>query len=241
MFTEDDLLPISALQHLLFCERQWALIHLEGQWTENRLTTEGRHLHERVDTLGVESRGDRRTARSLHLRSLRLGLTGRADAVEFHRLDPEEAAFAALPGEKAQAVRLPGVSGLWRPMPVEYKRGKPKKNRCDDVQLCAQGLCLEEMLQVDIPAGALFYGKTRRRTVVPFDDELRHLTETTIARLHELTGQRDTPRVRYTKKCDRCSLYATCLPKTTGGRRSARGYVARAVADILAARPGENS
>ncbi len=232
MFTEDDLLPISALQHLLFCERQWALIHLEGQWSENRLTTEGHHLHQRVDALGVESRGDLRTASSLHLRCMRLGITGRADVIEFHLSSQDRVVLCVDSDAPVAAVGLPKATGLWRPVPVEYKRGKPKKNRCDEVQLCAQALCLEEMLRVQIPAGALFYGKTRRRTAVQFDEALRRLTEHTIARLHELTLKRETPKVPYKKECDRCSLYALCLPKTTGARCSARSYLTRVVAEI---------
>ena len=162
-FTEDDLLPISALQHLLFCERQAALIHLEQLWAENTLTVQGRHLHERVDTAPGESRGDVRFARALPLRSLRLGLVGRADLVELHRI-PADAAEAGEPGAS-----LPGVPGVWRPFPVEYKRGRPKPHHADLVQLCAQALCLEEMLGTPVPAGALFYGETRRRHDVAFD------------------------------------------------------------------------
>jgi len=139
-YTEDDLIPISALQHFVFCERQCALIHIEQAWTENRLTAEGRLLHERVHDQGGESRAGVRIERGLPLRSLRLGLVGVADVVEFHPLS----------------------EGGWRPFPVEYKRGKPKRNACDEIQVCAQALCLEEMLGVRIPAGALFYGKTHR-------------------------------------------------------------------------------
>jgi len=233
MFSEDDLLPISALQHLLFCERQWALIHLEGIWDENRLTTEGRHLHERVDSAETEVRRDVRIARGLRLRSLRLGLTGRADVVEFYRVGDSVPSPAADAGQRQEGVQLNGVPGRWRPSPVEYKRGRPKRNHCDTVQLCAQALCLEEMLDVSVPSGALFYGKPRRRQKVFLDDDLRAETEATAARLHELSHAGITPRARYTKKCDRCSLLAVCLPKTTGARRSTRDYLARAVTDIV--------
>ena len=149
-FAERDLLPLSALQHLVFCERQFALIHVEQVWTENVLTVEGRQLHEQVDGGEAEARGEVRIARSVPLRSLRLGLTGRSDVVELRR--------------SADGVEIPGVSGRWRPYPIEYKRGKPKPHRADEVQLCAQGMCLEEMLGVEVPLGALFYGTTRRRT-----------------------------------------------------------------------------
>ncbi len=175
--SEDDLLPISALQHLVFCERQWGLIHLEQIWAENRLTLEGKHLHERVDESETESRGGVRTARALALRSLRLGLSGRADVVEFLRMEADEGPVDGADDGVSGAVALPGVAGLWRPFPVEYKRGKPKPDRCDEVQLCAQALCLEEMLDTEIPRGALFYGQPRRRQEVAFDPELRALTE----------------------------------------------------------------
>ncbi len=210
MFSESDLRPLSALQHLVFCERQCALIHLEQVWVENRFTAEGRLLHERADTVGGESRGDLRIARGLALCCLRLGLSGRADVVEFHRAE-------------GGGVELPGASGRWRPFPVEYKRGKPKAGRCDEVQLCAQALCLEEMLEVEVPAGALFYGKRRRRTEVRFNTELRRFTETAAERLHELLGCGRTPVAVREKKCDSCSLLGVCLPAAPA--KSARAYL----------------
>lgn len=203
-FAEDDLLPLSALQHLLFCERQAALIHLERLWAENPLTMEGRQLHEQVDHAPGESRGDVRLARALPLRSLRLGLVGKADLVELHRLP------AGAAGEQGAA--LPGVSGAWRPFPVEYKRGRPKAHHADLVQLCAQALCLEEMLGTPVPAGALFYGQTRRRLDVPFDAALRRETEEAAARLHRLLGSGVTPLPVREPKCDQCSLIHLCLP-----------------------------
>lgn len=204
MYTEADLLPLSALQHLMFCERQCALIHIEQVWTENRFTAEGRVMHERAHDGGSESRGGVRTARGLRIRSLRLGLIGQADVVEFPKGGP--------------------------PYPVEYKRGKPKANRCDEVQLCAQAICLEEMLEVDIPGGALFYGQPKRRTDVLFDEELRKLTENTAARLHELLACGATPPAVYSKKCDSCSLYEVCRPKTAGAGKSARRYLGQMLA-----------
>ncbi len=216
MYSEDELLPISALQHLAFCERQWALIHLEQQWSENRLTAEGRQLHERADEGHHQTKEGIRICRGLHLRSLRLGLTGRADVVEFH----------------------PDDAGNVRPFPIEYKRGRPKPDRRDEVQLCAQALCLEEMLNVEIKGGALFYGQPRRRTSVDFDSDLRAETERLAARLHELNAARVTPRAKYEKKCDSCSLYSICLPKTTGSS-SARKYLKRAVAASLAGEESE--
>ncbi len=238
MFTEDDLIPISALQHLVFCERQWGLIHLEGAWAENRLTTEGRQLHERVDQVESESRGDLRIARGLRLRSFRLGLTGRADVVEFHRLLDDAPGRRAPPDSPTEGVRQEGADGWWQPVPVEYKRGRPKKDHCDTVQLCAQALCLEEMLDVNIGCGALFYGKPRRRYDVPIDDALRAETEALTLRLRELTESRRTPLAAYAKKCDRCSLYDLCLPKTVGSGRSASAYL-RQTLDQIARPSGE--
>jgi CRISPR-associated exonuclease Cas4 len=218
LYAEDQLLPISALQHLLYCERQCALIHLEQAWSENRFTAEGRNLHEHVHEGGSESRGDTRTATGVRLRSLCLGLTGQADVVEFHRADSATAGDAV----PAAATAIPGISGRWGPFPVEYKRGKPKAHQADEVQLCAQALCLEEMLGVTIPAGALFYGATRRRLEVAFTPELRTLVAATAARLHVLLAAGVTPLAEYAKaKCDPCSLLELCQPRISGQRRVA--------------------
>ena len=222
MYAEDELLPISALQHLAFCERQWALIHLEGLWEENVLTTEGKRLHNRNDEPRREMRDGVLTVRALRLRSLRIGLTGRADVVEFRPLADE--------ADAATAVALPGTEGLWQPYPVEHKRGRPKRDRCDHVQLCAQALCLEEMLGVPVPDGALFYGARRRRLPVRFDLDLRRQTEALASRLHQLTQAGRTPPARRTRACRNCSLVHLCLPDVTGGR-SARTYLAQALTE----------
>jgi CRISPR-associated exonuclease Cas4 len=224
MFDEDDLLPLSGLQHLLFCERQWALIHIEQQWEENRLTQEGRVLHDRVHEAGTEARADLVVARSLRVRSLRLGLAGETDAVEFRRVA----------GESASGVRLEGRAGLWAPFPVEYKRGKPKGDAWDEVQLCAQALCLEETFRVVIEAGALFYGTTRRRTPVSFDAPLRERTEALAKRMHELYDVGATPQAVYEKKCEKCSLMERCMPKMSTRRRDVAGYLATALEDVEA-------
>jgi len=229
MYDEDELLPLSGLQHLVYCERQWALIHLEQLWAENRLTVEGRQLHERTDELGRQSRRDVRIVRGLSIHSLRLGLSGRADTVEFHRIDNASSELG-VPCEKLPvAVRLPGDSNLWRPFPVEYKRGRSKRSDCDRVQLCAQALCLEEMLSVSVPGGALFYGRTRRREDVALDAGLRDQTEQLAQRMHDLFRAGKTPRMVYdSKRCDRCSLYSKCEPKTTGAHRSVERYLSEA-------------
>jgi CRISPR-associated exonuclease Cas4 len=230
-YEEADLLPLSALQHLLFCERQCALIHLEGAWAENRYTAEGRHLHEVADSAVGESRAGVRTARGLALQSLRLGLSGRADVVELHPASTGPATPGVAPG----AV-LPGLPGRWWPFPVEYKRGKPKSGPADEVQLCAQALCLEEMLDVEVPEGALFYGKTRRRHEVRFTTELRRLTEQTAAQLHALFERRVTPAPVNDARCRRCSLVDLCLPSAPA--RSAARYLRTAIARSRA-EPGE--
>jgi CRISPR-associated exonuclease Cas4 len=219
MYTEDDLLPISALQHLLFCERQCALIHIEQLWVENLYTAEGRIMHERVDSGRSESRGDVRLAFGLPLRSLRLGLVGKADMVEFHREVKEE-------GQNLVD------SPLWRPFPVEYKRGRPKQEAWDEVQLCAQALCLEEMLAVEAPKGALFYGKTRRRVDVAFDADLRCKTEETARLLHDLVGRGRTPPPICTPACERCSFLETCLPHTLDKPKSVRKYLSSIIGDV---------
>lgn len=186
---EDDLVPISALQHMLFCPRQCALIHVERQWRENLFTAEGRLMHERPDAGVPSSRRGVRTLRSVPLRSRRLGLFGVADVVEVH-------------------------GRARRPLPVEYKRGRPKSHRADEVQLCAQGLCLEEMLKTDIAEGALFYGEERRRTTVAFDTELRGLTEATAAQVHAMIAAGTTPAPIYDRRrCISCSLIDLCQPK----------------------------
>ena len=224
MYAEDELLPISALQHLAFCERQWALIHIEGWWTENRLTAEGRILHQHVHSLETKSRGELQVANGLRLKSLHLGLTGIADVVEFYSLG-----IASEQNENNPfGVRLPKRRGLWRPFPVEYKRGQVKKNKCDEIQLCAQALCLEEMLKVNIASGALFYGRPRRRHEVIFDDSLRYKTTTLANRLHTFMQSGKTPPPVYDKKCQSCSLRTLCIPKAAG--KSVAKYLNRVFA-----------
>nr|WP_321467222.1 CRISPR-associated protein Cas4 [uncultured Desulfobulbus sp.] len=191
LFEEDELVMISALQHYLFCPRQCALIHIEQQWLENRLTAEGRILHERVHGGGRESRRTLRVEFDVPIRSLRLGLIGRADIVEFHREQGD----------------------VWRPTPVEYKRGRPKKDDTDRVQLCAQAICLEEMLDCVVPAGALYYGQKKRRMAVAFDVELRNKTAQTATHLHNLLAAGTTPAPHYQKSCESCSFLPLCLPK----------------------------
>ena len=225
IYAESDLIPLSALQHLLYCERQWALIHLERVWRENRLTAEGRRLHKNAHEGGPKSRDGERVTRGLEVRSFTHGLFGVCDIVLWkppvdmpRSLSLPEAWRRADPDERKR----------WTVTPVEYKRGRPKKDDCDRAQLCGQALCLEEMLDVSIPAGQIFYGQTRRRVDVEFDDRLRSVTQAAAARLHELTRLRQTPRPIFNKrKCDRCSLRADCLPELPGRRRSASDWLER--------------
>jgi CRISPR-associated exonuclease Cas4 len=188
----------------MYCERQCALIHIEQLWTENLFTAEGRIMHDKVDTANKESRGNIRIEYGVPMRSLRLGLIGKADVVEFHRMD----------------------DGMWMPFPVEYKRGKPKIGDCDKVQLCAQAICLEEMLNVEIKSGALFYGRTRRREDVVFDEKLRMETENAANKVHALIESGTTPKPEYSKKCKKCSLYELCMPKVS---RKVSNYLMKAV------------
>lgn len=207
MFTEDQLFPLSALQHWLYCPRQCALIHLEQAWAENRFTAEGRILHEKAHEGRDESRAAIRITRGMVVRSLALGLSGQCDVVEFHSVG---------------AIR-----------PVEYKRGKPKAHRADEVQLCAQAICLEEMLGLRIEAGCLFYGERRRRTDVVFDETLRALVEATARALHEMRLSAVTPLAEYeSHRCDACSLIDLCQPKALRFRKGAQSWFARQLAAL---------
>jgi len=185
---EDGLIPLSALQHFLFCPRQCALIHVEHVWVEDVRTAEGRLLHERVDAGGAERRPGVRIERGVALRSLALGVTGRADVVEYHGRPP-------------------------LPYPVEYKRGKPKPHRADEVQLCAQAVCLEEMSGLSVPEGALFYGEARHRSVVAFDAALRALTADVARQARAMIVEQVTPPPVLTAGCRRCSLHDACCPE----------------------------
>jgi len=209
IYVEDNLIMISALQHMVFCPRQCALIHVEQMWTESGRTVEGSLMHERVHEQDRESRGDLRIERGVPLRSLRLGLIGKSDVIEFHKI-----------GE-----------GLWRPFPVEYKLGKPKVDNCDKVQLCAQAMCLEEMLDIEVPGGSIFYGRTRRRLDVEFDSPLRRETEEAAAITHALIESGITPKPVYGKRCKSCSLVDECLPKTLQKKRSVKTYLARVMGE----------
>jgi CRISPR-associated exonuclease Cas4 len=218
MFTEDELLPISALQHLAFCKRQWGLIHLEGVWKDNVLTAEGILMHEKAHGEDAESRPDIRIARALRVRSLRLGIVGQTDIVEFHKTE-----------DVSNSITLPGVSGLWFPKVIEYKHGKPKIGIEDEVQLCAQCLCLEEMLNVKLTSASFFYGQPRRRQNVVLNRELREKTEELITLLRDLTAAGRTPEPEYSSRCRNCSLVEYCLPKIAGHNKSVKKYIQKMI------------
>lgn len=196
---EEDYLALSGLQHFLFRRRQWALIHIEDQWKENLRTTEGNLMHERAhDEKQSESRGDLLIVRGLKICSAKLGISGQCDVVEFRKAK--------------DGIPLHNRDGLWSVSPIEYKRGAPKTDRSDEAQLCAQAICLEEMLGTDIPKGALFYGEVRRRTVVAFNEELRRTVTDAIAEMHRLYARGYTPKSKPGKWCNACSLKEICLP-----------------------------
>lgn len=198
-YTPDELLPLSGLQHFLFCRRQWALIHVERQWQDNVLTVEGHLMHKRVDDpFFTEARMGVIIARAVPVASYTLGLSGVCDVVEF--------------SESPDGVQLAGRNGLFRPAPVEYKRGKPKLEPSDEAQLCAQAICLEEMLAVTIPTGYLYYGQTRHRLAVPLTVELRSLVQSMAEEMHGYFKRGYTPRVKPFKGCRSCSLADVCLP-----------------------------
>jgi len=210
MYSEDEYLLISGIQHFVFCRRQWALIHIEQQWSENFRTADGRIMHEKVhDPTFHEKRGELITTRAMEISSARLGISGECDAVEFRR--------------DTNGVQLFGLDGRYSVTPVEYKRGEPKENDCDILQLAAQAMCLEDMLCCEIPFGFLYYGEIRRRVRVDLDAELRRRTEAVIEEMHQLFSRKYTPKVKRRKACNACSLKDICLPMICG--KSASEYM----------------
>lgn len=200
MYSEEDYLMLSGIQHFAFCRRQWAMIHIEQQWAENYRTTAGELMHKKAHDEGTfEKRGDLLTVRGLRISSHELGLSGQCDVVEFHRNE--------------EGVELFGYEGKWNPVPVEYKHGGPKEDNADELQLCAQAICLEEMFQTEIPAGYLYYGENRRRSYVEFKEDLREAVKKAAREMHDLFQRGYTPNVKPTAKCRACSLEELCLPK----------------------------
>lgn len=200
MYDEEEFLALSGIQHFAFCRRQWALIHIDQQWAENILTVQGEIMHQRAhDTSIREKRGDTLIIRGLAVHSSRLGISGVCDIVEFHR--------------DHQGHPLCGEDGLWLPMPVEYKRGRTKKGDEDRLQLCAQALCLEEMLSCTIETGCLYYGESTSREHVRFSEGLRSKVYKMTEEMHALYQRGYIPNVRRKGSCRACSLHDFCLPK----------------------------
>ncbi|MCD8122701.1 MAG: CRISPR-associated protein Cas4 [Clostridiales bacterium] len=200
MYKEDDYLMLSGLQHFVFCRRQWALIHIEQQWSENYQTTAGELMHKNAhDEDKFEKRGDTMIARGLRIASPKLGLSGQCDVVEFHKA--------------MEGVSVFGYEGCWKIVPIEYKRGKAKEGKEDEVQLCAQAMCLEEMFLTQIDEGFLYYGETKRRTCVLFSEELRNYVSQCAMEMHNYFDRGYTPKVKSSGKCRSCSLFDLCVPK----------------------------
>ena len=218
VYSDDELLALSLLQHIVFCERQCALMCNEQLWSDNQLTVSGSQLHRRVhgDAPRREKRGDDIVVRELLLCSHSLGVTGKADVVEFHRVSSD-------------GVPIEGYDGQWQPYPVEYKHGKPKVDDCDRVQLCAQAICLEEMLGVCISEGAIFYGKVQKREQVILSDELRSLTSSSARRLHEMLRSGENPPATRHEGCDQCSIIGFCMPDVMRNRHKASEFMKAAL------------
>ncbi len=218
-YDDDQMLMLSGIQHIMFCPRQWALIHIEQQWADNRLTIEGDLLHRNVDNPAYRQKnGDTITLRSVHIASHTLGLYGISDAVELLPSDTSD-----------DAITHPKYPGFWKPYPVEYKRGHRKPDERDEVQLCAQAICLEEMYKVHIPEAALFYHETRHREVVEIDDHLRQLTYQLSEEMHKIFDSGYTPRAVENKGCRNCSLIDVCAPELT--RKTSVAYYLKRMLD----------
>ena len=221
MYPEEQLLPLSAVGQYVYCPRRFALLHVEQQWEDNLFTAEGTVLHEKVDSSVKESHGTVRIIRSIRLSSYELGVTGIADVVEFHRVAPGEV-----------GVHLPKAAGKWRPFPVEYKRGASKNQEAYKAQLCLQALCLEEMLHVPVPAGALFLGEKQRRFAVEFTSVLRAQVTDACHAMQRLFASGETPAAVYSKRCGSCSLLDLCQPRFARHDSVAR-WLAHEVSDAI--------
>ena len=211
MYEENEFLQLSGIQHFAFCRRQWALAYIEMQWQENVRTVEGRLLHEKAhDTTSREKRGDLLISRGMPIHSRTLGISGECDVVEFHR--------------EEDGITLQGYEGTYKVVPVEYKKGKPKQGNADILQLTAQAMCLEEMLCCDIPFGYLYYGEIRRREKIEFSKEIRKEVCEMFREMHGYFSRQYTPKVRWSKSCNACSLKDICLP-VLGKNKSVKNYL----------------
>ncbi len=217
MYEEDEFLQLSGIQHFAFCRRQWALAYLEMQWQENVRTVEGKLLHEKAHDASIkEKRGDLLIVRALPVHSREIGISGECDVVEFHK--------------SKDGVPLFGQKEKYRVVPVEYKRGRPKKDDIDALQIAAQALCLEEMLCCEIPYGYIYYGETRHREKISFDDALRKKVRDLFLEMHKYDAQQYTPKVKRSKKCNACSLKDVCLP-VLNQEISVKDYICRRIGE----------
>ncbi len=220
LYTDDDLLALSGIQHFYFCKRQWALIHIERQWEENQRTVEGQHIHERADNPFIsETRGEVIISRAYPLISYRLGLYGTADVIEYVRA--------------SEGITLPGREGYWKVCPVEYKRGRPKIDARDEVQLCAQVMCLEEMLHTRIETADFFYHEIRRRIHLTITKKLRDLVISLSGEMHLLFEQGYTPPATTSQNCKACSLIEICVPKLTLKSPSVHQYIKKHLKEAI--------
>jgi CRISPR-associated exonuclease Cas4 len=202
MYTEDDLLSISGLQHISYCKRQCALIYIEQLWSDNFFTAKGTVMHDNVHTEKGKSKKGVVIDTNIYIKSYKLGLIGKSDVVEFHKYENKLV-----------------------PFPIEYKSGKAKSDNVDKVQLCAQAMCLEEMMNIAIEKGAIFYGKTRKYLNVEFDKSLREETSFLAEEFHDLVSIKETPKPQYSKKCDNCSFKELCLPEIFSKQKSVKKYL----------------
>lgn len=216
-YREEEYLMLSGIQHFAFCKRQWALIHIEQQWQENEYTISGELLHKNAHDAGFnEKRKDVIISRAIPVFSRTMGVSGECDVVEFHKTE--------------DGIIVHGHKGLYRIVPVEYKKGSPKSTHTDILQLTAQAMCLEEMLSAEIKEGYIFYGETRRREPVVFEEELRGEVKACFKEMHQLYDKRYTPKVKWSKSCNACSLKDICMPKL-GKTASVRDYIRRIISE----------
>lgn len=214
MYLEDDYLMISGIQHFVYCRRQWALIHIEDKWIENYFTADGRVIHNRVHQQGIQDiRNGVLTIRGLNVSSAKYGISGTCDAVEFLPVN--------------DGITLHGRDGLWQPLPVEYKRGRSKINNCDRLQVTAQAVCLEEMFSCVIDHGFIFYKETRRREKVEITAEMRDELTKALEEMHSYYRRGYTPRVKPSKKCEKCSLSSECMPSLLRSEENVDAYIRR--------------
>lgn len=208
MYTDDEMLMLSGIQHYRFCPRQWALTHIEQSWDDNRLTVEGIQMHEHADDPYYRQKcGEHITLRSVRIASYELGLYGVADVIEL------------LPIAEG-GITHPKYPGRWLPLPIEYKHGHPKRGEEDVVQVIAQAMCLEEMYSIRIDRAAFFYGEIKRRVYVDITDELREIVRSCSLMMHELFKKGEIPSPTYRKSCEKCSLINICLPEISGCTRA---------------------